>query len=230
MTDKNTPTIGYDRVRGEPRRKISKDAQKTGDCVDCSRCVQVCPAGIDIRDGIQLECIQCAACSDACNFVMAKLGRPKNLIGYTTEQKMLGLPTTPVAKRHRYYLLVSLIIILISIYRISGRSSFDIEVARSSAVQFESTPSGIENRVQLTIENKTQKEINISFESTKSEMKITTPLQNYRIPPNSKTQVIAFISLPHHLFKLGLAEESNKVKEKNGETKAVLLHLFGPQK
>ncbi len=84
MFDKDTMIITYDRERGEPRGK----GEGKGHCVDCSICVQVCPTGIDIRDGLQYECIGCAACIDGCNQVMAKVGFPKGLIRYSTTHAM----------------------------------------------------------------------------------------------------------------------------------------------
>jgi cytochrome c oxidase accessory protein FixG len=86
MFDEDTLIVTYQKWRGEPRGKASKG--NIGDCVDCGQCVAVCPMGIDIRDGNQLECIGCALCIDACNPVMAKLGRAPNLIGYDTERRM----------------------------------------------------------------------------------------------------------------------------------------------
>jgi cytochrome c oxidase accessory protein FixG len=92
MFDNDTLIITYDRERGEPRGKRSarqdREAQGLGDCVDCSVCVQVCPTGIDIRDGLQYECIGCAACIDGCDRVMEKVGYPKGLIRYSTTHAM----------------------------------------------------------------------------------------------------------------------------------------------
>ena len=89
LIDKDSLIITYDAARGEPRgsrsRKASAAAQGLGDCIDCTLCVQVCPTGIDIRDGLQNECIGCAACIDVCNDVMDKMGYPKGLIRYSTE-------------------------------------------------------------------------------------------------------------------------------------------------
>jgi cytochrome c oxidase accessory protein FixG len=88
LIDKDSLIITYDAARGDPRgsrsRKASAAAQGLGDCIDCTLCVQVCPTGIDIRDGLQNECIGCAACIDVCNDVMAKMGYPKGLIRYST--------------------------------------------------------------------------------------------------------------------------------------------------
>jgi cytochrome c oxidase accessory protein FixG len=86
LQDENTLTVSYHPARGEPRgaHKKGEPWEGRGDCVDCNQCVVVCPMGIDIRDGQQLECITCALCVDACNSVMDKVGRPRGLIGYDT--------------------------------------------------------------------------------------------------------------------------------------------------
>ncbi|MGX9775431.1 cytochrome c oxidase accessory protein CcoG [Janthinobacterium aestuarii] len=91
MFDQDTLIITYDAKRGEPRGAMSKKAghnDKLGDCIDCTLCVQVCPTGIDIRNGLQYECIGCAACVDACNSVMDKVERPRGLIRYSTDHAM----------------------------------------------------------------------------------------------------------------------------------------------
>lgn len=88
LVDKDTLAVTYEGWRGEPRRKYRKGEswEGRGDCIDCKQCVAVCPTGIDIRDGFQLECIGCGLCIDACNDVMAKVGRPPNLIAYDSER------------------------------------------------------------------------------------------------------------------------------------------------
>lgn len=92
MFDADTLIVSYDVARGEPRgagsKKSTRAEQNLGDCVECKLCVQVCPTGIDIRDGLQYECIGCAACVDACDHVMVKAGRPKGLIRYATERSL----------------------------------------------------------------------------------------------------------------------------------------------
>ena len=94
MFDQDTLIITYDDKRGEPRGALNKKAAKEGtekalgDCIDCTLCVQVCPTGIDIRNGLQYECIGCAACVDACNSVMDKVERPRGLIRYSTDHAM----------------------------------------------------------------------------------------------------------------------------------------------
>lgn len=115
LVDKNSLTVAYDVIRGEPRghRKAGKMEENLGDCVDCNWCVKVCPTGIDIRNGSQMECIQCTACIDACDMVMQKVGKPENLVGYFTENQVLN--KTPFKVRLKGYAYFGLWLILISI-------------------------------------------------------------------------------------------------------------------
>lgn len=120
MVDKDTFVVTYDKVRGDPRGSRSKSANKAalglGDCVDCSICVQVCPTGIDIRDGLQYMCIGCGACIDACDQVMEKVNYPKGLIRYTSERAMLEKLDATKAKdrilRPRVLVYIGFIVIL----------------------------------------------------------------------------------------------------------------------
>jgi cytochrome c oxidase accessory protein FixG len=105
LIDDNSIVIGYDEKRGEPRGKPSSEH---GDCVDCRRCVQVCPTGIDIRQGLQLECISCAACIDACDGVMEKLHRPKGLIRHASLNALAGRATRFLRPRVLIYLVLML--------------------------------------------------------------------------------------------------------------------------
>ncbi|MGZ5199193.1 MAG: cytochrome c oxidase accessory protein CcoG [Telluria sp.] len=100
MFDHDTLVISYDAKRGEPRSPGGKRVAKAaGDCIDCSMCVQVCPTGIDIRNGLQYECISCAACVDACNIVMDKVGKPRGLIRYATENALVNRLTNKQARK-----------------------------------------------------------------------------------------------------------------------------------
>ncbi|WP_317203645.1 cytochrome c oxidase accessory protein CcoG [Janthinobacterium sp.] len=92
MFDPDTLIVSYDKARGEPRSPLAKAGPAgaaTGSCIDCTLCVQVCPTGIDIRDGLQYDCISCAACVDACDSVMDKIGAPRGLVRFTTDNALL---------------------------------------------------------------------------------------------------------------------------------------------
>ncbi|MBM4781099.1 MAG: cytochrome c oxidase accessory protein CcoG [Archangiaceae bacterium] len=106
LHDKESITVSYFEKRGEPRGKVAKGAAATprGDCVDCNRCVAVCPTGIDIRNGLQMECLACLQCVDACNDVMSKVKRPPELIGFASHQQLIGQPRKVVRPRLLVYL------------------------------------------------------------------------------------------------------------------------------
>ena len=112
MFDRDTLIIAYDRGRGEPRKgavplaALKDTAATTGDCIDCTLCVQVCPVGIDIRQGLQYECIACAACVDACDSVMDRVNKPRGLVRYTTAHRDQGRPTRLLRPRAIGYGLV----------------------------------------------------------------------------------------------------------------------------
>jgi cytochrome c oxidase accessory protein FixG len=136
MVDHDTYLVSYRDARGEPRgsHKASDSWENRGDCVDCKACVAVCPMGIDIRDGSQLECIQCALCIDACNEIMEKVGRPRNLIAYDTianEEAMRENKTAkPKLVRPRTAIYAGLIAIAagLMVYGLSQRSILEANV------------------------------------------------------------------------------------------------------
>lgn len=105
LHDKESITVSYFEKRGEPRGKLAKGATgPKGDCVDCNRCVAVCPTGIDIRNGLQMECLACLQCVDACDDVMSKVKRPPELIGFASHQQLIGQPGKVVRPRLLVYL------------------------------------------------------------------------------------------------------------------------------
>jgi cytochrome c oxidase accessory protein FixG len=144
MLDEESLVVTYHDWRGEPRGRHLKGegAGKLGDCVDCNACVVVCPMGIDIRDGQQLECITCALCIDACNGVMKKLGRAPNLIGYDTlandRRRAAGLPTHYRLLRPRTILYATLLLLLGlgMLYLLATRSDLDISVLHDRSPMF----------------------------------------------------------------------------------------------
>jgi cytochrome c oxidase accessory protein FixG len=159
MFDKDTMIISYDPKRGEPRgpRKKSADPEALGlgDCVDCTICVQVCPTGIDIRDGLQYECIGCAACVDACDDVMDKMGYPKGLIRYTTENALEGKKARVLRPRVLIYGLVLVVLLSSVTYGIATRVPLELDVIRDRNTLYRETAQGlIENVYTLKLLNK----------------------------------------------------------------------------
>ncbi|HMY97445.1 MAG TPA: cytochrome c oxidase accessory protein CcoG [Pseudomonadales bacterium] len=158
MFDRDTLIISYDAARGEPRgsrkRGDAAEKQELGDCINCTVCVQVCPTGIDIRDGLQYECIGCALCIDGCNEVMDKMGYPRGLIRYTT------LAELETGKRHILrprlvgYGVAILVMIGLFGYRLYQRIPLELDIIRDRNQLFTmSSDGGIENSYTLKILN-----------------------------------------------------------------------------
>ncbi|WP_269620341.1 cytochrome c oxidase accessory protein CcoG [Zhongshania sp. BJYM1] len=162
MFDPNTLVISYDRKRGETRgsrKRHDKSADVgLGDCIDCQLCVQVCPTGIDIRDGLQYQCISCALCVDACNSVMEKMHYPKNLISFTTENALEGKKTKILRPRLVGYVIAITLMSGLLGYRIADRETTELSVLRDrQALYYRSDAGGIENHYTVKIANKSQK-------------------------------------------------------------------------
>lgn len=164
MFDKDSLIISYDQKRGEPRGMPNKHAEasakKLGDCIDCTMCVQVCPVGIDIRDGLQYECIGCAACVDACNSVMDKIASPRGLIRYTTENALTNNLSIKEVRRRALrprVLIYSgiLLAIVITVFSALGmRTPLKLDVIRDRGAMGREVEDGmIENVYRLQIMN-----------------------------------------------------------------------------
>jgi cytochrome c oxidase accessory protein FixG len=159
MFDRDTLVISYDSARGEQRgsRRRNSDyrAQGLGDCIDCTLCVQVCPTGIDIRNGLQYQCIGCAACIDACNDIMGKMGYAPGLISYTTENKLAGGLWTWKRPKLIGYGVAMLVMSALFVVVLFNRAPVSLEVMRDRASLYQQLPDGrIENVYQLRMINR----------------------------------------------------------------------------
>jgi cytochrome c oxidase accessory protein FixG len=177
MVDKDTFLVTYDKVRGEPRGSRSKSTDHgsigLGDCVDCSICVQVCPTGIDIRDGLQYMCIGCGACIDACDQVMEKIDYPKGLIRYTTERAIEDQESNQSAIRHilrpRVLVYAAFITVLASAFMISllTRNPLRVDVMRDrGALAREVEGVRIENIYRIQIMNASEHSMKVQVKAT----------------------------------------------------------------
>ncbi|WP_448649195.1 cytochrome c oxidase accessory protein CcoG [Pseudomonas corrugata] len=160
MFDKDTLTISYDAARGEIRGPRKRDVNPAnlglGDCIDCQMCVQVCPTGIDIRDGLQMECIGCAACIDACDSIMDKMGYARGLVKYTSERQLQGGKTHLLRPRLIGYTAVLLVMIAALVVALVERPMVSLDVSKDRGLFRENSQGLIENIYSLKIINKTQ--------------------------------------------------------------------------
>jgi cytochrome c oxidase accessory protein FixG len=160
MFDKDTLVVAYDSARGDQRGSRKKDedykARGLGDCVDCYMCVQVCPTGIDIRQGLQMDCISCAACVDACDSVMDKMGYARGLISYTSERELSGEKRVIWRPSLLSYLAALVLIIGALLLSLQDRAQISMSVYRDRSLFHTNAAGEIINVYRLNITNKTQ--------------------------------------------------------------------------
>jgi len=240
MFDGDTMTVTYDENRGEPRgsrsKKAGENANGLGSCIDCNICVQVCPTGIDIRNGLQYECIGCGACIDACDDVMDKMGYAKGLIKYTTQngmdnrwnrQQMLARLFRPRVLIYSAILMTMMIGMVVSIYY---KPDFRLDVLRDRAVMARYTNDGkIENVYNLKLENESEVERDYDLKVTGlPNLAIHFSDNNIQqikaLKPFEKRNVIVEIQLPDGetragshkiLFEMTDIQAKETVKEKS---------------
>ena len=173
MVDNTTAVPTYDFHRGEPRGRVKKgqpeEERVTGDCVDCNQCLAVCPTGVDIRNGQQEGCIMCALCIDACDAVMDKLKRPKNLIRYESLDKLNGKEARPLQKRPRVWVYSAIIMIAVSgiVYGLSTLDAIEIKVLHARQPMFVMQSDGsIQNRYTIKVLNKITEDMDVTISAS----------------------------------------------------------------
>lgn len=161
LLDKNSMIVAYDYHRGEPRGNFKKHTDENlGDCIDCHQCVRVCPTGIDIRDGVQMECVGCTACIDACDGVMDKINKPRGLIRYASENSIATGERLHYTARMKLYTGLCLIVLTILSILLATRNDVDATIMRTPGILFqERGTDSISNLYNIKVVNKTMKEV-----------------------------------------------------------------------
>ncbi|MDD2944100.1 MAG: FixG Ig-like domain-containing protein, partial [bacterium] len=210
LMDSSSIVVGYDAKRGEPRGKASDSSN--GDCVDCKLCVKVCPTGIDIRNGVQLECIACTCCVDACDSVMTKLGRKTGLIRYDSEERLLGKTTKLRLFRPRVLLYAILVLGFSStmIYLGETRSLSDVNIVRMAANSVPYTVQDpvngiISNQLRAVLSNKNDFVDSYTFTiGNKCEgCQLIVPMTPFPVEPHQTQNVPIFVQFPHTVLHNG---------------------------
>ncbi len=165
MIDKNTIVVAYDYLRGEKRGRLNKkEKERTlGDCVDCNLCVEVCPTGIDIRNGTQLECVNCTACIDVCDNVMNKINFPEGLIRYTSEENIEKGDTKVFNNRVKAYSIVLLLLVFLLVFFMMSRSPIATTVLRAKGQIYQVHEETISNLYTFNLVNKTMFKADVKF-------------------------------------------------------------------
>jgi len=229
LVDKKTLMVGYDAARGEPRGPVTKEG--VGDCTNCRRCVTVCPTGIDIRDGLQFECIGCTACIDACDDQMLRVNRPKGLIRYTTEKELSeGVKSTHW--RPLVYMALSALLIGVAALRVALRTDFDATIMRGQAANFTVSGDTVQNFLRLRLDNKTSHEMGFRIESlTPGAMVFVPPSEPSKASPETPVEIGFFLKQSRSTFVHGSAHAQLRIVGSVPGHKPVVLGVttFGPE-
>ena len=229
MLDPHSLVVAYDPKRGEPRGKPS---EVTGDCVDCGLCVKVCPTGIDIRNGSQMECIHCTACIDACDSVMIKLDRPINLIGFRSENELSGGKRRIIRLRTVLYSVVLAALVAVFVIRIALREDIQTVILSSGIlpvkVELAGTPV-IHQTIKLSLINRTGEQRTATL-LLPAELgaTITTQSNEIILPPNHRVEVLASIDVPLTRYVGDRIETTLTIREASGVEHVVELSLRKP--
>ena len=212
LLDRDSMAVNYDFKRGEPRARIKKgqDQSAAGDCIDCKMCVQVCPTGIDIRNGIQLECVNCTACIDACDEIMEKVGRPKRLIRHVSLRGIESGEKRLLNPRVLAYSSVLAVLVIVQIVLFSTRAKVETLFLRTPGMLYQETEEGlISNLYNYQIINKTKEDLAISFvlEEATGGAKIRLVGQPPVATGGTVTEGALFVELPRE----GLAAGKNAI-------------------
>ncbi|MHC4391923.1 MAG: cytochrome c oxidase accessory protein CcoG [Planctomycetota bacterium] len=213
MLDNHSKIVGYDEARGENRgtarqRKTLETATDEGqqasfgDCVDCNRCVTVCPTGIDIRMGLQMECINCTACIDACDDIMRKVGKPEGLIRFTSLAELAGEPAQPVRPRTVIYGIMLAIACIAFVVAVITRRDIEVQVLRGSGRSVQVVGEDAVNHLRAKIINKTDAPIEVRV-SAPAPWQLTVPLDPCPVAAGSTATLQLFVRRPSQEIRAG---------------------------
>ncbi len=233
MFDKDTMQVAYDYNRGEPRERLRKKETRTaGDCIDCHKCVMVCPTGIDIRDGVQMECVGCTACIDACDEVMDKVGFARGLIRYASENQITNRTPFKFNTRAKAY---SVLLILLSVgmgIMTATRKPVDTYVNRVKGQLYQQTDEGnFSNLFEARIVNKTVQEfpVNLKLENMPGEINLIGH-PGFQLSPESINTFTFFVEIPQSAVQ----NRSNKLQigvyRNNKRIQLIKTKFLGPFK
>lgn len=208
LLDKNSIVVAYDHKRGEKRAKFKKnedrDALGKGDCIDCHQCVNVCPTGIDIRNGTQLECVNCTACIDACDHIMEGIGKPKGLVRYASESNIEGGKKFQWTKRTIAYTVLLVLLLAIWALLIGSRTNIDATILKQRGSTYQKLDDGsYSNIYELNLLNKTREPYEIELELLDLEGEIELASKQLIIAPETLITERFIIKLPREVLDRG---------------------------
>ncbi len=229
LLDTKSLIIGYDERRGEPRSKGKAKVSGHGDCIDCRACVVTCPTGIDIREGLQLECIACGQCADACDSIMDRIKKPRGLIRYSSQASLLtGQKTRVLRPRVAIYAVALVALLGALLYLGSARPSADITVLRGLGAPFSLSGDEVINQLRLKVTNRADAADEFYVELVGlPEARVVAPELPLKLAPGQHGSVSFFVALPRAALP-GSRPIQVRVTS-NHEQRLVGYTLLGPQ-
>jgi len=228
LTDDHSVVIGYDKKRGEPRGK----GESAGACVDCRRCVQVCPTGIDIRNGLQLECIGCAACVDACDEIMTKLHRPTGLVRYDSHTGLHGGKTRYIRPRTLFYTFMLLAGVVAFFVASRSLSPMSASLVRMQGASYFVQDGVVRNQFTIRVINKRNREgtFRITLDGQlPADIQVSGNEQVLTLAPMQENQRTLIISVPVKSFHDGILFKARITDtETNDSVLTRGIELLGP--
>ena len=242
MLDRDSTIVAYDRTRGEPRGKkraatgdvalpvLGEDEARIGDCIDCRLCVTTCPTGIDIRNGLQMECVNCAQCIDACDAVMAKIGRDPGLIRYASQRELAGESRRRVRPRVAIYATLLAVLGSLFLFALATKSLATVIIVRGRGAPFTVMPDGtVMNRVNVKVTNRTDRPVSYTVEVVGVPGASARHEEGMDLGPEEARVIPTSIVVPFDAFSRGRASAVIRVSDTEGRfTKDVKYTLMGP--
>jgi cytochrome c oxidase accessory protein FixG len=204
LLDENSIVVSYDHKRGEQRgryqRSIPPDERRAdgkGDCIDCRMCVQVCPTGIDIRNGTQMECVNCTACIDACNNVMDRIGFSRGLIRYASEKNITRGEKPTLTPRIVGYTIILLMLTGFLTYLLISRDDVEVTILRAPGSLYQTMPNGdLNNLYLMKVMNKTNDEVPMEVRLESPAGSLTVPGGDVIVSPEAMKESAVVVQLP----------------------------------
>jgi len=232
LLDRQSLIVGYDEARGEPRQPWRKKEERTaGDCIDCGLCVSTCPTGIDIRDGgLQMECIACTQCIDACDSIMDKIGKPRGLVRYTSQSELETGSRTFLRPRLVVYTAILSIMFGTLAFSLVGKSTADVTILRGLGAPFSVLPSGeVSNQIRIKIANRTDEERSYTFELVDAaHLTLVAPENPLTVGSGDSLMTGAFITTSPSSFTAGELEITLKISDGVDFEEVRPYRLLGP--
>lgn len=199
LMDEHSLVVGYDVNRGEPRGKLNQKG--AGDCIDCKRCVAVCPTGIDIRNGLQLDCIACTACIDACDEIMDKIKRPRGLIRYDSLAGLAGQPRRFVRPRTILLTVLLCVGVVVFGFAVTKRTDFEANLLRLPGAPYTVENDTVRNAFQIHLVNKRAEDAVFTITPEAHEgAQVVVPMKEVKLEGLRSTYVPIFVTMPKEKF------------------------------